>query len=57
MSSQANKEQFLKQFEQIVDGVEQNKGKVTHLSCGKEIFFGCTIIHISIQTVAPDQIG
>ena len=29
MSSQANKEQFLKQFEQIVDGVEQNKAKVT----------------------------
>ena len=28
MSSQANKEQFLKQFEQIVEGVEQNKGKV-----------------------------
>ena len=28
MSSQANKEQFLKQFEQIVDGVKQNKNKV-----------------------------
>ena len=28
MSSQANKEQFLKQFEQIVEGVKQNKNKV-----------------------------
>ena len=28
MQSQANKDQFLKQFEQIVDGVKNNKAKV-----------------------------
>ena len=28
MSSPANKEQFLKQFEQIVEGVKNNKSKV-----------------------------
>jgi len=28
MSSPATKEQFLKQFEQIVDGVKTNKAKV-----------------------------
>lgn len=28
MSSAANKEQFLKQFEQIVEGVKNNKAKV-----------------------------
>jgi len=29
MSSDANKDQFLKQFEQIVDGVKANKAKVS----------------------------
>ena len=40
MSSQANKEQFLKQFEQIVDGVEQNKAKVTSLITVKPVVMG-----------------
>jgi quinol monooxygenase YgiN len=32
MSSPANKEQFLKQFEQIVEGVKNNKAKVIFFS-------------------------
>ncbi len=34
MSSAANKEQFLKQFEQIVEGVKQNKNKVSFTTRG-----------------------
>ena len=30
MSSAANKEQFLKQFEQIVEGIKNNKAKVLY---------------------------
>ena len=41
MSSQANKEQFLKQFEQIVEGVEQNKGKVKLIQDVAESLFLC----------------
>lgn len=33
MSSPANKEQFLKQFEQIVEGIKQNREKV----CGTNL--------------------
>jgi len=30
MASSSGREQFLKQFEQIVEGVKQNKTKVSH---------------------------
>ena len=33
MASQSAKEQFLKQFEQIVQGVKQNKAKVNYWLC------------------------
>ena len=44
MSSAANKEQFLKQFEVIVEGIKQNKAKVRYAAVEQEMEFQCWFV-------------
>ena len=56
MASQSAKEQFLKQFEQIVEGVKQNKAKVSLGLFLLGAFVGCFLFNF-VSHFGSDRLG